>query len=162
MGTLATSHADAGIGWDALPADWDTRRVNHSIQFYDNAFVPIRPKANFRVTRRRETGMDHPIDGPCLHAYAGEAAWRETTAASNNGSQAMTFTSPAMNCVVSRRWKCCWQRALRKSERQRPFGRLCNPHRPITFVKQERLKRAVGAPPDPATHHGAPNLHSRC
>jgi len=35
VGTLATIHADEGSGWDALHAGWDTKRVNHSVKFYD-------------------------------------------------------------------------------------------------------------------------------
>ncbi len=35
VANLATIHADEGSGWDALHAGWDTKRVNHSVRFYD-------------------------------------------------------------------------------------------------------------------------------
>ncbi|NVD45837.1 IS1595 family transposase [Qipengyuania atrilutea] len=110
VGTLATIHADEGTGWDALYAGWDTRRVNHSVQFMDRGVCTNQAESYFSRLRRMEIGTHHHIAGRYLNAYAGEAAWREDHRRVDNGSQAMTLTGAAMEAKVSRLWKGYWQR----------------------------------------------------
>ena len=110
VGTLATIHADEGSGWDALHAGWDTRRINHRVQFYDEGVCTNQAESYFSRLRRMEIGTHHHIAGPYLQAYAGEAAWREDNRRVDNGSQAMTLTAAAMGARVSRGWKGYWQR----------------------------------------------------
>lgn len=110
VGTLATIHADEGSGWDALHAGWDTRRVNHSVQFMDKGVCTNQAESYFSRLRRMEIGTHHHIAGPYLRSYAGEAAWREDHRRVDNGSQAMTLTGAAMASRVSRNWKGYWQR----------------------------------------------------
>jgi len=110
VGTLATIHADEGTGWDALHAGWDTKRVNHSIQFYDKGACTNQAESYFSRLRRMEVGTHHHIAGPYLHAYAQEASRREDNRRVDNGSQAMTVGAAAMASQVSRRWAGYWQR----------------------------------------------------
>ena len=58
-----------------------------------------------------EVGTHHHIAGKYLHAYAGEAAWREDHRRKSNGGQAMIVGHAAMASKVSRQWKGYWQRA---------------------------------------------------
>ena len=111
VGTLATIYADEGTGWDALHAGWDTRRVNHSVQFMDKGVCTNQAESYFSRLRRMEVGTHHHIAGQYLYAYAGEAAWREDHRRVDNGSQAMTLTGAAMEAPVSRQWAGYWQRA---------------------------------------------------
>lgn len=110
VGTLATIHADEGAGWDALHAGWDTRRVNHSVQFFDKGACTNQAESYFSRLRRMEVGTHHHIAGPYLRAYAGEAAWREDNRRVDNGAQALTVGASAMASGVSRTWKGYWQR----------------------------------------------------
>jgi transposase-like protein len=110
VGTLATIHADEGTGWDALHAGWDTRRVNHSVQFMDKGVCTNQAESYFSRLRRMEIGTHHHIAGQYLNAYANEAAWREDFRRVDNGSQAMTLTGAAMGSRVSRQWAGYWQR----------------------------------------------------
>ncbi len=110
VGTLATIHADEGTGWDALHAGWDTKRVNHSVQFMDKGACTNQAESFFSRLRRMEVGTHHHIAGPYLYAYAGEASWREDNRRVANGDQAMLVGASAMASSVSRRWAGYWQR----------------------------------------------------
>lgn len=111
VGTLATIHADEGAGWDALHAGWETHRVNHSVRFYDEGACTNQAESFFSRLRRMEVGTHHHIAGKYLHAYAGEAAWREDHRSKSNGGQTMIVAHSAMASKVSRQWKGYWQRA---------------------------------------------------
>lgn len=110
VGTLATIHADEGTGWDALHAGWDTKRVNHSVQFMDKGVCTNQAESYFSRLRRMEVGTHHHIAGPYLNAYAGEASWREDYRRVDNGAQAALVTRAAMVSPVSRKWAGYWQR----------------------------------------------------
>ncbi len=111
VGTLATIYADEGTGWDALHAGWDTRRVNHSVSFYDEGVCTNQAESYFSRLRRMETGTHHHIAGPYLGCYAREATWREDHRRVDNGRQAAMVGYAAMSAGVSRQWKGYWQRA---------------------------------------------------
>lgn len=111
VGTLATIYADEGIGWDALHAGWDARRVNHSIAFMDEGVCTNQAESYFSRLRRAEIGTHHHIAGPYLYAYAGEMCWREDNRRVANGAQAALVASAAMASRVSRAWAGYWQRA---------------------------------------------------
>ncbi|MCY1672226.1 IS1595 family transposase [Novosphingobium sp. SL115] len=111
VGTLASIHADEGTGWDALHAGWDTHRVNHSVQFMDKGACTNQAESFFSRLRRMEVGTHHHIAGKYLHAYAGEAAWREDHRRNSNGGQMNRVIYAAMGSKVSRQWKGYWQRA---------------------------------------------------
>lgn len=111
VGTLTTIHADEGTGWDALHAGWDTKRVNHSVRFYDKGACTNQAESYFSRLRRMEVGTHHHISGPYLNAYASEASWREDHRRIDNGAQAALVTCAAMVSPVSRKWAGYWQRA---------------------------------------------------
>lgn len=111
VGTLATIHADEGTGWDALHAGWDTKRVNHSVQFMDKGVCTNQAESYFSRLRRMEVGTHHHIAGPYIGQYAREASWREDNRRVPNGTQAAMVAEAAMASGVSRSWKGYWQRA---------------------------------------------------
>lgn len=110
VGTLATIHADEGTGWDALHAGWDTKRVNHSISFYDEGACTNQAESYFSRLRRMEVGTHHHIAGPYLNAYAQEASWREDNRRVDNGKQTAMVLDAALAANVSRKWAGYWQR----------------------------------------------------
>lgn len=110
VGTLATIHADEGTGWDALHAGWDTKRVNHSVSFYDEGACTNQAESYFSRLRRMEVGTHHHIAGPYLNAYAHEASWREDNRRVDNGKQTAMVLDAALASNVSRKWAGYWQR----------------------------------------------------
>jgi transposase-like protein len=110
VGTLATIHADEGTGWDALHAGWDTKRVNHSVQFMDKGVCTNQAESFFSRLRRMEVGTHHHIAGPYLYAYSAEAAWREDNRRVANGAQAFAVTNAALTAPQSRAGAGYWQR----------------------------------------------------
>ncbi len=111
VGTLATIHADEGTGWDALHAGWDTKRVNHSVQFFDDGACTNQAESYFSRLRRMEVGTHHHIAGQYLYQYAREASWREDNRRVDNGMQAAMVLDAGLASRVSRNWKGYWQRA---------------------------------------------------
>ncbi len=111
VANLATIHADEGAGWDALHAGWDTKRVNHGVQFYDKGACTNQAESYFSRLRRMETGTHHHIAGPYIGAYAREASWREDNRRVANGGQAAMVGYAAMASRQSRTWAGYWQRA---------------------------------------------------
>lgn len=111
VANLATIHADEGTGWDALHAGWDTRRVNHSVQFFDDGACTNQAESYFSRLRRMEVGTHHHIAGPYLNQYAGEASWREDNRRVANGDQAALVGYAAMASRQSRKFTGYWQRA---------------------------------------------------
>jgi hypothetical protein len=111
VGTLATIHADEGAGWDALHAGWETKRVNHSVQFMDEGVCTNQAESYFSRLRRMEVGTHHHIAGPYLHQYAREASWREDNRRVDNGMQVAMVLDAGLASRVSRNWKGYWQRA---------------------------------------------------
>lgn len=112
VGTLATLHADEGTGWDALHAGWDTKRVNHSVSFYDEGACTNQAESYFSRLRRMEVGTHHHIAGPHLNAYAQEASWREDNRRVDNGKQTAMVLDAALAANVSRKWAGYWQRTV--------------------------------------------------
>lgn len=111
VGTLATIHADEASSWDALHAGWQTWRINHSLAYSDEGACTNQAESYFSRLRRMEVGTHHHIAGPYLHAYAGEAAWREDHRRRSNGAQAMMVAGAALGSRQSRNWTGYWQRA---------------------------------------------------
>jgi len=110
VANLATMYADEGAGWDALHNGWNTKRVNHSVQFMDKGVCTNQAESYFSRLRRMEVGTHHHIAGPYLAAYAREASWREDNRRVDNGSQAMMVGNAVMASRQSRRWAGYWQR----------------------------------------------------
>ena len=105
-------HADEARGWDVLHASYDTRRVNHSVEFVaeDGANVN-QAESFFSRLRRAEYGVHHRISGVCLHQYANEMAWREDHRREPNGLHFRRVTGAALRHPKSETWCGYWQRS---------------------------------------------------
>ena len=108
--TGATVHADEGTAWDALHANYDTGRVNHSFRYMDKGVCTNQAESYFSRLRRMEVGTHHHIAGPYLNAYAGEASFREDNRRVSNGGQAALVGTLALASSQSRRFAGYWQR----------------------------------------------------
>lgn len=107
---MSTVHADEASHWDMLHAKFDTRRINHTVEYSNGWACTNQAESFFSRLRRMEIGTHHHIAGPYLHQYAAEASWREDNRRVSNGSQAMTVAACAMAGKVSRSWAGYWQR----------------------------------------------------
>jgi transposase-like protein len=106
----ATVYADEASMWDQLHAAYNTRRINHSVE-YANGDASINwAESYFSRLRRAEVGIHHSVAGPYLAAYAGEMAWREDARRVDNGAQYLRITRAAAVHPVSRQWKGYWQK----------------------------------------------------
>jgi transposase-like protein len=105
-------HADEGGGWDVLHASYDTRRVNHSVEFVaaDGANVN-QAESFFSRLRRAEYGVHHRISGRYLYQYANEMAWREDHRREPNGLHFRRVTGAALRHPKSEVWRGYWQRS---------------------------------------------------
>ena len=108
---MSTVHADEASHWDMLHAKFDTRRINHTVEYSNGWACTNQAESFFSRLRRMEIGTHHHIAGPYLHQYAAEASWREDNRRISNGAQAMTVAACAMAGKVSRSWAGYWQRA---------------------------------------------------
>ena len=107
----AIVHADDSRAWDRLHASYDTRRVNHSVEFVasDGASVNWCESYNSRL-RRAEYGQHHRIVGNYLQQYANEMAWREDARREPNGLHWRRIIGTALRLPKSRVWCGYWQR----------------------------------------------------
>lgn len=106
----STVYADEASGWDELHGAYDTKRVNHSINFKDEDACTNQAESYFSRLRRAEIGTHHQIAGRYLVAYAKEMAWREDNRRVSNGEQFLMAAGAALAHPVSRQWKGYWQR----------------------------------------------------
>lgn len=101
----ATVHADEARGWDTLHANYDMRRVNHSVEFKSaDGACTNQAESYFSRLRRAEFGIHHRISGRWLHRYAIEMAWREDHRRVSNGEQFNAIASLALCHPVSSEW----------------------------------------------------------
>lgn len=102
-------NADEAGGWDALHASFDTRRVNHSVEYVaeDGANVN-QAESWFSRLRRAEYGVHHRISGRHLQQYANEMAWREDHRREPNGLQWRRITGAALRHPMSETWRGYW------------------------------------------------------
>jgi hypothetical protein len=102
----STVHADESRAWDVLHAHYDTRRVNHSIEYMSaDGACTNDAESYFARLRRSEYGVHHRI-GDRLDAYAAEMAWREDRRRVSNGEQSKEIASLALKRPVSRECDC--------------------------------------------------------
>lgn len=101
--------ADEASGWDQLHASYDTRRVNHSVEYVaaDGANVN-QAESWFSRLRRAQYGVHHRISGRHLQQYANEMAWREDYRRLSNGSQFGLMTAAALGHPMSATWRGYW------------------------------------------------------
>src|SRR3954447_14942781 len=72
-----TAHADEAAAWNALHARFDTRRINHSVEYANDDACTNGAESFFSRARRGEIGHYHHLSGVYLLRYARELAWRE-------------------------------------------------------------------------------------
>lgn len=105
-----TVYADEASSWDALHTSYETKRVNHSINYKDEDACTNQAESYFSRLRRSEIGTHHHFAGRYLGAYAKEMAWREDNRRVSNGEQFLMAAGAALAHPVSRQWKGYWQR----------------------------------------------------
>ena len=86
----STVHADEATAWNALHARFDTRRINHSVEYANDDACTNQAESYFARLRRGERGHHHRISGAYLIRYAREAAWKEDHRRDSNGQQLHT------------------------------------------------------------------------
>ena len=86
----STVHADESPAWNALHARFDTRRINHSVEYATDEACTNQAEAYFSRLRRGEMGHHHRISGVYLVRYAREASWKEDHRRDSNGVQLRT------------------------------------------------------------------------
>ena len=106
----STVYADEASSWDALHAEFLTKRINHSEAYSTPEACTNMAESFFSRLRRAEVGTHHHIAGRYLSAYANEMAWREDNRRVSNGEQYLMATGAALAHPVSRQWKGYWQR----------------------------------------------------
>ena len=107
----STVHADEAGGWDGLHANFEMRRINHSIAFSMDGACTNQAESFFSRLRRAEFGQHHHISGKYLAAYAGEMAWREDRRRVTNGVLHEAAMAAALAHPISRTWAGYWQRS---------------------------------------------------
>jgi transposase-like protein len=103
-------HADEAPGWDRLHANYEMRRINHSVAYSRDGACTNQAESFFSRMRRAELGQHHHISGKYLLAYAGEMAWKEDNRRVDNGAQHKAVAGMALAHPVSRIWAGYWQR----------------------------------------------------
>ena len=86
----STVHADEASAWNALHARFDTRRINHSVEYANDEACTNQAESYFSRLRRGERGHHHRISGVYLVRYAREASWKEDHRRDSNGLQVRT------------------------------------------------------------------------
>src|SRR3954467_13605265 len=83
----STVHADESSAWNALNARFNTRRINHSVEYATDEACTNQAESYFARFRRAEIGQYHHVSGPYLLRYAQEASWKEDHRRDSNGVQ---------------------------------------------------------------------------
>jgi len=126
VGSLAAAYvkkgsiicADESSAYDPLHAKFDTRRVNHSVEYRaDDGTTNNLAESYFARFRRMQYGQVHKFGNLYLANYANEAAYREDTRRWPNGA---IFNDIAKKCATTRTnkdWCGYWQGNKRQEER---------------------------------------------
>ncbi|MFZ6800381.1 IS1595 family transposase [Undibacterium sp. Di24W] len=110
--------ADESNAYDGLHAKFDTRRVNHAIEYRSDAGITNNlAESYFSRFRRMQYGQTHKFGNLYLANYANEAAYREDTRRMSNGD---IFDDICEKCVQTKThhdWCGYWQGNKRTAER---------------------------------------------
>lgn len=114
----STICADENNAYDPLHGKFDTRRVNHSVEYRaDDSTTNNLAESYFARFRRMQYGQVHRFGNEYLANYANEAAYREDTRRWPNGK---IFNDIAFKCTgtkTHRDWCGYWQGNKRLTER---------------------------------------------
>lgn len=110
--------ADESNAYDPLHAKFDTRRVNHSVEYRaDDGTTNNLAESYFARFRRMQIGQMHKFGNQYLANYANEAAFREDTRRKSNGDIFLEVTQRCAKTRTSRNWCGYWQGNKRQDER---------------------------------------------
>lgn len=110
--------ADESNAYDPLHAKFDTRRVNHSIEYRaDDGTTNNLAESYFSRFRRMQIGQTHKFGIEYLANYANEAAYREDTRRQPNGDIFMDIVKKCARTLTNRDWCGYWQGNKRNAER---------------------------------------------
>lgn len=114
----STICADENVAYDPLHGRFDTRRVNHSVEYRaDDGTTNNLAESYFARFRRMQYGQVHRFGIEYLANYANEAAYREDTRRWSNGN---IFRDIVAKCAKTRThhdWCGYWQGNRRLTER---------------------------------------------
>lgn len=111
-------HADESNAYDVLHAKYDTRRVNHSVEYRSKEGITNNlAESYFSRFRRMQYGQTHKFGNLYLANYANEAAYREDTRRESNGVIFLDITKKCARTKTSRDWCGYWQGNKRDEER---------------------------------------------
>jgi len=106
-----TIYADESAAWNILHAKFLTKRINHSVEYWNPEACTNWAESFLSRMRRAEIGVHHHFAGRYLDAYANEMSWREDNRRQSNGAQYLMVAGAALSHPVSRKWKGYWQRS---------------------------------------------------
>jgi transposase-like protein len=110
--------ADESNAYDVLHGKYDTRRVNHSVEYRaDDGTTNNLAESYFARFRRMQYGQVHKFGNQYLANYANEAAYREDTRRTSNGVIFMDIAKKCAKTKTSRDWCGYWQGNKRDEER---------------------------------------------
>lgn len=114
----STICADESNAYDVLHAKFDTRRVNHSVEYRaPDGTTNNQAESYFSRFRRMQYGQCHKLGNLYLANYANEAAYREDTRRWTNGTIFRDITGKCAHTKTSRNWCGYWQGNKRQAER---------------------------------------------
>lgn len=110
--------ADESNAYDPLHAKFETRRVNHSVEYRaDDGTTNNLAESFFSRFRRMQLGQMHKFGNQYLANYANEAAFREDTRRRSNGDIFMEISRRCAHTRTSHDWCGYWQENKRQTER---------------------------------------------
>ena len=111
-------YADEASAYDTLHGHYDTRRVNHQIEYRsDTGANSNQAESFFSRFRRMQYGQVHKFGNQYLDNYANEAAYREDNRRMSNGVMFMDIVDKCAGSRVSRDFCGYWQGNKRHAER---------------------------------------------
>lgn len=114
----STICADENNAYDPLHAKFDTRRVNHSVEYRaDDGTTNNLAESHFARFRRMQYGQVHKFGNLYLANYANEAAYREDTRRWANGRIFTDIMKKCARTLTHRDWCGYWQGNKRQEER---------------------------------------------
>lgn len=114
----STICADESNAYDPLHAKFDTRRVNHSVEYRaKDGTTNNQAESFFSRFRRMQYGQCHKLGNLYLANYANEAAYREDMRRKPNGAMFQDITKKCAHTKTSRNWCGYWQGNKRQAER---------------------------------------------